>query len=163
MKTNTSHIGLLFLFLVIHLSSCSDFQEIKVGSPSAIIVKSIRDNKINVDLSIPIVNPNDLQFKITKINLEVIVNDNYLGKITNVKNVLIKGNSNENHIFNLDLEVKSIVKGVISIVNVFGSGKVEIDSKGYIKARSGLIVKSIPVENNATIKVRNKIPWLKNK
>ena len=163
MKTNTSHIGLLFLFLVIHLSSCSDFQEIEVGSPSAIIVKSIRDNKINVDLSIPIVNPNDLQFKITKINLEVIVNDNYLGKITNVKNVLIKGNSNENHIFNLDLEVKSIVKGVISIVNVFGSGKVEIDSKGYIKARSGLIVKSIPVENNATIKVRNKIPWLKNK
>lgn len=163
MKTDRSHFGLLFLIFSILLSACSDFQEIEVGSPSAIIVKSIQDNKINVDLSIPIVNPNDLQFKITKINLEVVVNENYLGKITNAKNVLIQGNSDENHIFNLDLEVKSIVKGLMSMVNVFGSGKVEIESKGYIKARSGLISKSIPVENSATIKVRNKIPWLKDK
>jgi len=162
-KSNKYHIGIIIWSFCFLLSACTDFKEIEVGSPTAIIVKSIKDNKINADLSIPISNPNNLKFKITQINLDVIVNENYLGKITTGKNVLIPANSNENHLFNLNLEVKSIAKGIISIINVFGSGKVKVESKGYIKIRSGLIVKSLPVENKTSIKVRNKIPWLKER
>lgn len=158
-----SHIGQVLGITLLLLTACSEFQEIEVGSPSAIIFKSFKDNKINVDLSLPITNPNDLQFKITKINLEVVVNDNYLGKITNVKNIHIPRESSENHVFNLDLEVKSVVKGILSVINILGSGTVEVESKGEIKVRSGFIAKSIPVENSANIKVKNRIPWLKEK
>jgi len=160
MKVNKKQNRLLW-FLLILLPGCSDFQEIEVGSPTAIMVNGIQDNKVNIDLSVPISNPNNLQFKITKINLEVIVNDNYFGKISAANNVVIPAKSDETHKFNLDLEIRSLTKGIITLVNIFGSGLVEVKSSGYIKARSGLISKTIPVENSTSIKIRNKIPWFK--
>jgi LEA14-like dessication related protein len=159
---NKNLSALIFLIPII-LAGCKDFQDIEVGSPTSISVKSIQDNRINVDLSIPISNPNNLSFKVTKIDMEVIVNDNYLGQITNADNVLIKANSNDTYLFDLELEVKNVVKGIISMVNVFSSGSVVAETSGYIKARSGFVVKSIPVENSASIKVRNRIPFLKER
>ena len=44
-----------------------------------------------------------------------------------------------------------------------GNLNIEVEIEGFIKVRSGLVVKEIPVKNSAAIKVRNKIPWSRGK
>lgn len=158
MLANGKIIISVSLFFLLFLGACSEFNEITIGSPSAIKVNGLNDNKLNIDLYLPIHNPNNLKFRITKIDMNIVLNDNYLGKITNADHVSIPASSDEKLRFNLDLEIKSVVKGLISIVNIVSQGRVEVKSDGYIRVRCGFVGKTIPVHNETSVNVQSKLP-----
>ncbi|UCG26778.1 MAG: LEA type 2 family protein [Bacteroidales bacterium] len=156
MKSVYRIIAILFISSLFHC--CSEFQEIRVDSPTSVKFNGMRDQKLNMDLFLPITNPNNMGFKITRVDLEVIINDSYIGNITGVNNVVIQANSRELYQFNLDLEIKKITSGIISLVRIFGNGQINVESNGTIRIRSGLIFKTIPVKDKTSLEVRIKIP-----
>jgi len=159
MKRAQRIIAILLLSFLFH--SCAEFQEIRVDSPSAIKINGLKDRKLNIDVFLPIRNPNNIRFKITRIDLKIIVNDSYLGKITGIDNILIQPNSSEIHKFNLDLEITSITSGIISLVNIFGDRQVDVETSGYIKIRSGFIFKTIQVKDKTRVEVEMKLPVIR--
>nr|MDA3781347.1 hypothetical protein [Bacteroidales bacterium] len=85
----------LILFLLVVLNSCTMYKSVDVGDISDVNFKGMKNNKINIDVSIPIENQNFYSIKIKSVDLELYVNDNFFGKIRNSNKIKFSAKCNE--------------------------------------------------------------------
>ena len=74
--------SLQLVLIILSLSSCSVYKSIDVGDITDVKFRGMTDNKILLDLKIPITNPNNFNLKIKSLDLDISVNGKYMGKMT---------------------------------------------------------------------------------
>ena len=62
------------LLIIILFSSCNVYKSVNIGGVDDVDFKGMVDNKINLELKVPITNPNGYKNKITSMDLDVTVN-----------------------------------------------------------------------------------------
>jgi LEA14-like dessication related protein len=147
---------LVFVFFL--MNSCNVFESIEVGEVQGINFTKIDDRKISFEVLIPIENPNGFSFKITAVDLDVIVNNEYLGKIKNVGNLLIHKQSDEIYNFPLDVEYSgsNILKGAFTLFSLFLDRKAEVKISGFIEVRSFWVTKKLDVDEQSVVVIKPK-------
>ncbi len=143
----------LFVVLSAMLLSCSGFESIEVGEIEDIKLNRFADRSVEFEVMMPIENPSTFRFRIVDVDLDVYINSEYLGKISNVDNVLIPSRSFELYTFPLKVEFSNIMRGAVSMFNFFLEKEAFIEVKGRIRVRSFPFIRNISVDEKTHLKL----------
>ena len=146
--------SLLFLFFCISASSlvsCSGFDQIEAGEIEDVSFSRVAGRAIEFEVTMSIDNPSAFRFRIIDVDLDVYINNEYIGRIRNVDNVLIPSRSAELYAFPLKVEFSSVLKGALSLYNFFLDRQAEIKIKGTISVRSFPFTRKIPVDETTEV------------
>jgi LEA14-like dessication related protein len=138
-----------FLILSSLFLSCSGFGEIEVGDIEDVRFSKLALRSIEFEVQLTINNPTAFRYRITDVDLDVYINNEYLGNIRNVDHVLIPGRSGELYTFPLRAEFSNILGSALSMYRFYLDRNANISVSGTITARSFPFTKKIPV-NEAT-------------
>lgn len=92
MKKVNFKIVIISIIASVLLSSCNIYKSIDIGGVDNVDFKGMADNKVSLQLKVPVENPNGYKLKITKMDLDVTINGKYLGKMTNSEDIIIPKN-----------------------------------------------------------------------
>lgn len=138
-------------FLTIFLISCAGFEDIEVGEIEEVNFNRFADRSIEFEVLMPIENPSSFRFRIVEVDLDVYINNEYLGKIRNVDNVSIPARSSELYTFPLKVEFANILRGALSMYNVLMDRKADVIIKGRISVRSFPFTRKLHVDEATRI------------
>jgi LEA14-like dessication related protein len=145
-------IVLLFLVLII---SCK-IQNVNIGDVQGLKLNEVKKDYVNLEFMLPIENPNDFKFAITKVDLDIALNKSELGKIKKIEKVVVPAHSKDVHSFIIEVEYKKLMAGTVSLIGGLIKNKAEIKIDGYIKVRAfGIIGKKIEIHENNPVKFFN--------
>lgn len=135
---------LLILISVFCLSSCKEFEEIKVIGVDSFHLNKLNMEGVEAEVNIKIKNPNSTGFSVYPSEFDVLFSGFRLGKAKLNKRVHIDANCERVYKFNLksgfgELNVLDITK----LLNAGNWGKVEV--KGDLKVGKVFVKKKVPV------------------
>lgn len=145
---------LVFCIFIAGVASCSGFESIEVGEIEDVRFGNFAGRAVEFEVLMSIENPSSFRFRISDVDLDVYVNNEYLGKITNVDNVLIPSRSEELYAFPLKVEFSNILKGALSMYNFLIEREAEIVVKGAINVRSFPFTRSMRVDEKTSLKMK---------
>ena len=140
---------LVFLFL----ASCSPVEEVRIGPATGIEINGFSGNQVSFKVMVNIENPNRHSFTLRTLDLDVLLNGIYVGKIKSTEKVNIPKRSSEVYTFPLSAELKSLSLGVFALTDLFLHRYIDVELKGMAKINSGLMRKRIPVNEQEKIKL----------
>ena len=100
---------------------------------------------IFLEVLTPVENRSKMNIKITSIDLDLNINEKYIGKLTNIDDIAIPKHSNEIYLVRLKLKIEGFF-GILSAANLLSSQKKTIHITGQIKAKSKGVIKIIEVD-----------------
>jgi hypothetical protein len=132
-----------FTFL---LFSCSGIEEIKVGNIRNIELKGINNNVIDVELTLPVENPNSFNVKLKDANLEVTNVETLIGTITQMDEIVISAKTTKDYTIHVKVTLVGRNINLISIYSLFNN-KPDLGLSGTIKIRSSLYRGKIKIKD----------------
>lgn len=149
MKLIINLIGLVIL--TIALSSCSAYKSVDIGGVDNVQFKGMVDNKVSIELLVPITNPNAYKIKIKSMDLDITINGKYLGKMKNSEEIVIPAKSNEIQNLPVDIYVKNMLASMSTMYKMRKSGKFEMEIAGTMKVKAFLHNKTIEVSEKQVV------------
>ena len=90
---------LYYIFVLVTVSflfaSCSGIEEIKVGNIRGVEIKGINNDVLDVEITVPVENPNSFKVKLKDADLTVTNGETLIGTITQMDEIIISGNSSK--------------------------------------------------------------------
>lgn len=144
---------LILLLSTIILSSCGAYKMVNIGDVDKVDFKGMVNNKISLELQVPVSNPNGYKLKIKSMDLDVSINGNYIGKMKNANQIIIPAKSNEVQVFPVDIYVKNVLAGMSSLYKIRNSSSFEMEIDGTIKVKALLRGKTIQVKEKQRVSI----------
>ncbi|HDR88480.1 MAG TPA: hypothetical protein ENN63_02480 [Bacteroidetes bacterium] len=144
--------GIMICLLAGSLSSCR-VDEVEVSGFRGIRLHRFSNRQLGVEVLMQVKNPNRLSFRITGIDLDVTLNDRYLGKITNAEKIRIPGVSDQEHSLHLNIEMDSWISGLTTFINMLGKRTAVLEIDGYIRVKSSILGKTIRISEITEVEV----------
>ncbi|MEA3317308.1 MAG: LEA type 2 family protein [Bacteroidota bacterium] len=141
------------IFFLALLNSCAMYRSVDVGDISDVDFNGLKNNKISVDISIPIENNNFYPIKIKSVDLELYLDNNYFGKISNSKKIKISANSNKTYSLPVDIEIENVFSGAMKMLQLSNSKNLNIKIKGDVKARGLIFVREMKINEEKLIEL----------
>ena len=147
MITLTKRLPLLIIVILsLFLNSCN-IENLKMTGVKGFAIKSFEKNKLIFNMSIGIENPNRLKFKMINNDMNLTVNKIALGKAKITNKISIPPKSIDVYNFVVEVNVSQLALGSIpSLIEMFRSKGVEVQIDGFVKGRSMLISKTVPIK-----------------
>ena len=111
-KTYQHLVKYLYIILILLLSGCANFENIEVGDIENIKFNGFKDNTLELEIDVPILNPNKFGFKIKEINVRTTINNYYLGRLETNDVIIIPAKSNMIHNLKCRLRIANIIQGL---------------------------------------------------
>ena len=131
-----------FLFLLLLTASCANLENIVVGDVSDVKFRGFVDNTLAFNVVVPVENPSNVRFKIKEVNVKATVNGEYIGRILSDDVVVIPPRSDDEHVFLIKIH---LLRGASTVMHASRNKSMEVEVDGYIKAKSYLMNRKIPV------------------
>ena len=151
MKRIINLIGLILLTVV--LSSCNAYKSVNIGDIDSVNFKGMIDNKISLELQVPVTNPNGYKIKIKSMDLDITVNGSYLGKLKNTIEIVIPAKSDEIQNFPVEIYVKNALASMASMYKLRKAKSLEMQIEGTIKVKALLNSKTIKVSEKQDVNI----------
>ncbi len=142
-----------FIFIATLFFSCSGFDSIEVGDIEDVMLGRFANSSVEFEVLMPIDNPTSFRFRIVDVDLDFYISSQYIGNISNVDKVLIPSRSSEVYTFPLKVQFSNILKGALSMFNLFLGRQAEIEVKGRISVRSFPFMRKIEVDEKTCLKL----------
>ena len=139
------------IWVALFLPSCSGFEDIDVGDIEDIKISRITMRAVDFDVMLTLDNPTAFRYRITDVDLDVSINNEFVGNIRNAENVIIPPRSTELYTFPLQAEFSNILRGALSVYNFFLDRNAEVTIAGTIKVRSFPFSRTIPVDETSHV------------
>ena len=147
-------INLIPLILVVFiLTGCSIYKTVDIGDVNNVDFKGMVDNKVNLNLKVPISNPNGYKIKIKSMNLDLKINGNYIGKMTIADVIVIPKKSEEVQVFPVEIIVKNPLASMATMYKLRNAKSFEMDINGTIKVKALLNSKIIKVSEKQRVRL----------
>lgn len=150
MKKRIFKILVFLFFLVV---SCSPVEKVHIGPATGIEINGLSGKQISFKVMVNIENPNRQSFTLRTMDLDVLLNGIYIGKITSNEKVNIPKRSSQVYTFPLSAELKSISFSVFALTDLFLRRYIDVELRGMAKINSGLLRKTIPINEQEKIQL----------
>ncbi len=144
-------VYLILLLSSLTLSSCFSYKELELSD-----IKDVKLNRANgkleVQAGIHIKNPNNYKIKIKKIEADMLVNDNKVGKIHLVKKVVLPRKSDQVQNFTVNTELSNLLGALPSVLL---SREIKMQLKGHIQGKVFLFSRKFPLEAEEKISTKD--------
>ncbi|MFP4663398.1 MAG: LEA type 2 family protein [Bacteroidales bacterium] len=152
MKTNKTKHTRIFLLGILLFFSCN-IQAPIIGEPSDYQVEKLNLEEIKIKIWLPIENPNNLNFTVSNVDLDIYVNGLKLGKVTKLEKVHIPKNSKGTHAIRLEVKMKDLGVSAITALSQLRSKQIILKIDGAVTVSKFVIVKKIKVEVEDKVKI----------
>jgi len=139
------------ILLSILLISFGSYKSVNIGNVENVNFKCMVDNKISLELQVPVSNPNNYKIKIKSMVFDVSINGNYLGKMKNTNVMIIPKKSDEIQNLTVDIYLKNALAGVATFYRLRKEKKFDMEISGKIKVKALLKTKTIEVSEKQTV------------
>lgn len=138
---------ILFASILVGGSGCSGYKNLVVGEVQEVRFSTFEKGNLGLELDIPVENPSGMNFKISEVNILVLLNDLQVGTITSSEEILIEKHSEKVYTFPLDVNISGLSGGAKLLLSVLGKGNASIETNGYLKVRKCMIGTKIPIHS----------------
>ena len=135
---------LLVLTGLLFSTACTDYY-LTVGDTKEIRFKYFKDGTLGLEIDLQIKNEGNMNFKVKEVDLDINLNSFPAGKVVNVEKVMIRKNTEEVYTFPVEVEINGLSNSARILISVIGRGKLIVDIDGFIKVKSLMVSKKIPV------------------
>jgi len=135
---------LLVLTGLLFSTACTDYY-LTVGDTNEIRFKYFKDGTLGLEIDLQIKNEGNMNFKVKEVDLDINLNSFPAGKVVNVEKVMIRKNTEEVYTFPVEVEINGLSNSARILISVIGRGKLIVDIDGFIKVKSLMVSKKIPV------------------
>lgn len=139
------------LLIIILLSSCSMYKSIHIGDVNKVDFKGMLENKISLELKVPVINPNKYKIIVKNMDLDVTINGKYIGKMKNAAPIIIPPKSDEIQDFPVDIHVRNVLASMSVLYKLRNASSVEMQIEGTIKVKALMRSKVIKVSEKQMI------------
>ncbi|HRW62778.1 MAG TPA: LEA type 2 family protein [Bacteroidales bacterium] len=139
------------LLIIILLGSCSVYKSIHIGDVDKVDFRGMLENKISLELKVPVINPNKYKIIVKNMDLDVTINGKYIGKMQNASQIIIPPKSDTIQIFPVDIHVRNIMASMSTLYKLRNAKSVEMQIEGTIKVKALMRSKKIKVSEKQTI------------
>jgi LEA14-like dessication related protein len=149
-------IILLAFAAAIILPSCT-FDDVEVGKISGVNIISTSKEGIEIEVNIPVKNPNSMGFTISKVNIDLALNGVEFGKVSQAKSIRVKPKSDQVYPILFQIKFKESFQGLPKLLAAVMMGKkIDMKAEGYIKARKFVFSKKFTIDEKTPVNLFNK-------
>ena len=128
--------SLIFLgALVGLLAGCGGLKELRVGNITGVKLNGINNNQLNIELTVPIENPNAFKVKLKDADLTVSSGKTLVGNIRQMDDLVISGHSSQEYSIRVKVELANIKDNMFAIYGLIRD-KESLRMSGVIKVRA---------------------------
>ena len=143
MNTKKIFIYPLLIVLFFSISSCHSIKELEFKEYKNFKLEKIGFNKSTMKLDLVYYNPNKFGLELKNTDLDIYINDNFLGHSSQELQVKISRKADFTLPLTIDLDMKNIVKnGITTLLHK----EVTIKCVGKIKVGKANVYKTLPFE-----------------
>jgi LEA14-like dessication related protein len=144
---------LIVSFLAAIISSCANFEEPEFISSNGLKMGKIEGKKISITADVVVANPNWFGIKIKPSNLDVYIENQYMGKIYLEKKVKMKAKREST--LSMDLRAELADGAMITALKYANKENVKVHLTGKVKGGVWLFSKKIAIDETKTISGKN--------
>ncbi len=133
-------IGLLLIFI-----SCGRIDELEIQGADNFRYNGFKDNHVEFEADIKVVNPSHYKIRVKEINMKLLVNDMYLGRLQNAEEFQIKPLSDEYITVPFRLRITNIFYGISIVSRLYNQKNLKVEVDGFVIARTAFYRKKINV------------------
>jgi len=146
-------IKLAIIFLIL-LPACGFEEDVKFEKIKNLKINSMKDGLVNLSAEADFYNPNNISGKLKSVNVEVLLKEKSLARITQNDKFPIEKNAAFSIPFKVDLKIADIQQGFLDNILAFISDKkVKLHFKGNIKVSTWGITQTVPVSFYEEVKL----------
>lgn len=144
-------LSYLLLLSSLFLVSCQSLEEPQIKSVSGVKIKEMSKEKIDLDASLVIHNPNNVALDLSSADLQVLVDDIVLAEIHQTLDAKMPAKEDFELPVNIALDLKKLyednpIAAIGKGLQIMSDRKIEIVLRGDIKAGKGIAKLTVPVE-----------------
>ncbi len=139
-------ISIVAVVMMFSGTSCK-VQELDFNGVNNISVGSMKSDDIEITLNVKLDNPNSFKIKVVKAKLDLFIGGNEAGVASLDDKVIIKKKAEGDYDIIITTDREQLMSAALkSAITSFGSGKITVKVKGWVKGRVWGIGKKIDVE-----------------
>ncbi len=134
------------LFVIILLSSCTFEENVEFEQIRNVKLAGVKDGRINLTAEAHFYNPNNVSGKIKSINLEVLLKDKSLARITQTEHFKIDKTAKFSIPINVSFAIEDLQSGFLNnLLAIVSGNKLMLHFKGEIKVSTWGFTQTVPV------------------
>lgn len=148
-------LNFIFIFSAILLvsTSCLRMDQINIRDLEDITITSLNDDIIKMEMSFIISNPNDFRFRVSDVNLDIIVGDKVIGNISDMPPFDLLPDSVQSLKLPVSIDLKVLESEGNDIVKTLIKKGGRMRVKGYFSARAFLFTMQVEVDKERRINI----------
>lgn len=153
MKNRKQLMFLSAVILAFSLTGCKGLESIEITGVDNFKFLGIEENAVAFSADVGIYNPSAVPFKVREVNLKVLAEGNYVGSLHNKEMTRIAARTDSAYSMPFNLKLGNFLTGASILYSISRKDYVNIELQGYIKSRSGLIIKKVDVQESLRVEV----------
>jgi LEA14-like dessication related protein len=141
-KKDLGYIIICSLFILI---SCGKIDEVEIQGADNFKYNGFKDNHVEFEADIKVVNPSRHKIKVKEINVKLLVNDIYLGRLQNAEEFQILPLSDDYIRVPFRLRITNIFSGISTITKLYNERNLKVEVNGFLIAKIAFYRKKINV------------------
>ena len=138
--------GYIFIGSLLIFFSCGKMNEIEIQGADNFKYSGFKDNHVEFEADIKVFNPSHHKIKVKEINVKLLVNDMYLGRLQNAKEFQILPHSDEYIRVSFRLRIANIFYGLSTISRLYNQKNLKVEVDGFVIAKTALYRKKLEVK-----------------
>ena len=132
--------------LLIVLSSCTFEENVKFEQIKNVKLVGVKDGMVNLTAEADFINPNDISGKLKSVDLEVLLKDKSLARITQTNHFKIGKNADFSIPINVIFAMEDLQEGFLdNLLAIVTGNKITLHFKGEIKVSTWGFTQTVPV------------------
>jgi LEA14-like dessication related protein len=138
--------SVVILAILFSFPSCK-VQELDFNGVNNVSIGSMKSDNIEITLNVKLDNPNNFKIKVVNAKLDLFIGGNEAGVASLDDKVIIKKKTEGDYDIIITTDREQLMSAAVkSAISSFGSGKITVKVKGWVKGRVWGIGKKIDVE-----------------
>lgn len=141
-KKGWGYLMLCFMFLLV---SCSKINEVEIRNADNLRYSGFRNNNVEFEVDIQVYNPSHHKIKVKEIDVKLLVNDMYIGRLQIAEEFQILPQSNEYIRVPFRLKIANLFTGLSTISKLYNQKNLKVEVDGFVTAKTAFYRKKINV------------------
>jgi len=137
--------GYIIIGSLLLMISCGKMNEVEIQGADNFRYKGFKDNQVQFEADIKVVNPSHHKIKVKEIDMKLMVNDMYLGRLQNAEEFQILPLSDEYIRIPFRLRITNIFTGISTISRLYNQKNLKVEVNGFVIAKTAFYRKRIEV------------------
>jgi len=130
------YLYVTLLFIPLMLTGCLSYDDIQVVNVKDISYQELKGTTLRLSFVATVNNPNYYSVKIKNANMDLRLQDRFLGKVTQMEQVEIKGRTEKDYKINISVEMKDMLSNAMSLYRVLMNEPSNLNLSGTVQVKT---------------------------